>query len=216
MFKAIFTCIKRVIGTLTGFGGTVSSIIGALSEWLKQPIAVPGWAWIVLGSALLFATACRIEWELLQEKDKNRKSEPDMTFEQVIERIRGKKDIFGPENSESLEVSKAFRSIEERAASGALVIFGSKGIRSLDGLQRDTVGAMLKRLPIPADFWSSNSFDYLSFIEDRSGATTDTTQRDQKFGSGYGNIWLDSKQVNSIWPEPRKRIAWSNPIRFAN
>ena len=69
MLKAIFVCIKRVIGTLTGFGGAVSSFIGAISEWSGHPVAVPGWAWLVLGAVLLFATACKIEWELLREKE---------------------------------------------------------------------------------------------------------------------------------------------------
>src|SRR5262249_34517119 len=147
VFRAIIACIKRVISTVSGAAGTASSIVGAISEWIGHAIAVPGWAWLIFCASLLFATACRIEWELMQEKDKNRKPRPDMPLKAVITRIRGKEDIFGFEKSESMEVFRALTRIREHAVTGQLTIFGVRGFKYLPSNFSD---AAVTRLPIPS------------------------------------------------------------------
>ena len=212
MFRAIVACIRRVISSTSGAFGTGTSVMGAISEWTGQPVAVSGWVWLTLGAVLLFVTACRIEWELMQEKDKKRKPQANMNLEDVVKRIRGTDDIFGPNSSESAEVFKALKSLVEHGATGSLTIFGCKDVKCAPANYVDM--AMPPRLPIPAEFWRTNSFDYTAFTGDRIGITRDGTSNDNAIGSGFGYIWFDRAQIDSIWPRPRSKINLRNPFRF--
>ncbi len=209
MFKAIWSCIKRVVRSVTGALGTLSTAIGAVSEWLQHPIVVPGWVWITAGAILLFATACRIEWELLKEKAKNRTPRPDMSLEDLVRRVRGKQDVFGPEHPGDIEVLRAFTRIEEHAAAGAITVFGVPGVTHVASFGNPD--AVARRVPIPVDAWRTHSLSYTDFLQDKSGRVDPTDQHQRIVGGGYGNIWFDSRQIDSLWPTSRRRLNWRNP-----
>jgi hypothetical protein len=190
----------------------VIALIGSALQSFDKTFVVPGWAILAVGTLLLFIAACQIESELIQEKAKNRKPLPDMPLEAAVKRICGKEDVFGPDDNPT-EVLQALKSLAERAAAGAITIFGVKGIQYLPSGPRETVDAVVKRPPIDAKFWETNSIQYLSFYKDRIGVTeNDIGTKD--VGTGYGYLWLDTKQIDALWPAPRKRINWRHPIQF--
>jgi hypothetical protein len=212
MFRAALSCVYRVLTMGSGALGLVISLTGTILQSVDKSIVFPGWIILALGALLLFITAIRIEWELMQEKEKNRKPRPDMKLEDVVKRIRGKEDIFGPENAESTQVLDALSRIRESGANGAVTIFGVKGLQYLPNSSSVIADAIVVRLVIPAVFWEKNAISYLGFVKDRIGVTEDTTTTNQGFGTGYGYLWFDSMQVDSIWPPARVRIAWKNPF----
>jgi hypothetical protein len=209
MFNRIWHCCFLVGTRLTTIAGGASTLIGAAQQYLGVS-GLPAWFWWALAILLMLATAVRVQWELLQEQDRNRKPEPNMSLEDVVKRIRGKEDVFGPEHSESMEVLRAFKLLTERGATGAITIFGSKGVRYV---KPEFTDVALTRLPIPAEFWQTNTFDYSAFLDDRSGVTRNET-KPHELGSGYGYIWFDRQQINAIWPPRRRTLDWKNPFRF--
>jgi hypothetical protein len=206
MFAALWASIIRVVRTASGSFGVLSSIIGTLSQWLGRPLAIPGWAWISIGAFLFFATACRVEWELIKEKEKNRKPQPTKQLEGVVKQIIGKDDIFGPDNAESMQVLQALEAIREKALHGLIDVFGcdSREWRATKPAQWD----MLVRHRIPADHWRDNRIDYLEFANDRFGEVRDLPN---KTGPTHIMLWFDQTQVDSNWP---RKTDWKDIFRF--
>jgi hypothetical protein len=208
--QAAAKCTWRVLTEASGALGVLISLAGTLAESLGLKTGMPNWVWIAIGSALLFITACKIEMELMREREKNRNPQPTIRLEDVVKRIRGKDDIFGPENSESSEVLKVLTLIRENAANGSLIIFGSQEARYV---KPEHQGMAISRMAIPKVFWETNAFDYIAFTTNRDGITKPTRKPDDR-SDEYEYIWLDIQQVDAIWPKPKKRIEWQNPLRF--
>lgn len=180
-------------------------MVGTFSQYLEKQLVVPGWAWTAVGAGLLFWTACRIEWELLAEKDKSRKAEPSMQLEEVVKRIRGKDDIFGRENSESMEVMRALQALREKAQLGLLEVYGRKGWRSVRPAEYD----LIPRVRIPVEYISEHWVSYIEFIDDRRGELS----HDANSAPGeYIDIWFDRAQVEAMWPPRRFHLSFRNPI----
>lgn len=211
MFRAVFSCIWRVLSSASGGLGFLISAIGTLLQSADKAIVFPGWAFLAVGALLLFITAIQIEWELLQEKEKRRKPAPTMSLEAVVKRIRGKEDIFGPENSESAEVLRALTLIRERAANGSLTIFGSREARYVRPEHHATA---ISRMPIPKEFWLDNTIDYIAFTTNRDGITKMVGKPNDR-SNEYEYLWLDKHEVDTIWPPPRRTIRWRAPIEIA-
>jgi hypothetical protein len=208
MLNRIWNCFFLVGRKITTLAGAASTAIGGTQHYFGVT-TIPTWIWWLAAIVLMLATAVQVQWELMREKDTNRKPQPNMRLEDVVKRIRGKDDIFGPENSESGEVFKALTLIREHGAIGSLMIFGSKEIRYIKPEHHDLA---VSRLPIPKEFWEANGFDYIAFLGNRHGITKPTQRPDDR-SNEYEYIWLDKDQVDNVWP-PIKSIEWRSPISF--
>jgi hypothetical protein len=211
--QAATKCAWRVLTEASGALGVLISGAGSLAEALGLKAGMPNWVWIAIGAALLFITACKIELELMRERESRRKPEPNMTLEEVVKRIRGKDDIFGPESSESMEVKRAFTWIEERAKTGAITVFAVKGISYFP--DKGNADAYVRRFPVPANEWETHVIDYLAFLDDPKGRITPYSPTEEaKVGSGYAYVWFDRGEINSIWPAPKRKMRWRWPLSF--
>src|SRR5580704_3040606 len=211
LLHQFWRCIAGVWKLSAAKFGALFTVIGALQQYANIA-TIPSWVWWLAAILALAATAFQIQWQLLEENDKNRKPRPDMALDSVLKRIRRKDDIFGPQSSESMEVGKAFRRIEEHALTGELVVFGVPGLRYVPEAAK--VDAIVKRVPIPRDAWQKHSFDYTALLQDRSGRIAPDDRHKDGFGTGWAYIWFDEHQIDAIWPRPRKTIDWRNPFRF--
>jgi hypothetical protein len=208
MLNRIWRCVFLVGTQITTLAGGASTIIGAAQQYwgVQMP---PPWVWWLIAIVLIFVTAVRVQWRLLEEQDKNRNPEPDMRLEDAVKRIRGKDDIFGAEYSESTEVLKALNLIRERGANGSLAIFGSKEVRFV----KPEHLSLIPRLPIPKEYWEDNGLDYIAFTTNRHGISRPIGRTDDRTNE-YEYIWLDHRQVDSAWPTRRKKLELRNPIRL--
>ena len=201
MFRAIWNCVKRVAATYEGAGGIFSAVFGSLAEFFGARPGLPGWAWLALGALLLFFTACRIEWELLKEKETGKKAEPNMRLEEAVKRIRGKEDIFGPDNSESASVLEALETLREKLLHEHIEAFGCRH-EEWRAAHSDLRG-MLVRHKIAAHHWEDHNLDYLTFTEDRAGLVVPIHK---PLGEAtHYQIWFDADQIDRVWPAPRKK-----------
>lgn len=172
MLKRIFDCAFRVTSQWTTIVGGVFTMIGTVQQY-SDIARVPVLIWWLAAIIALLATAFRIQWQLLDEQDKNRKPQPNMKLEDAVKRIRRKGDIFGPNNSESAEVMRALTLLREHGSTGELTIFGSKEVRFVKPEHYDVA---ITRLPIPTEFWQTHDFDYIAFTDDQNGMTRDSTK----------------------------------------
>jgi hypothetical protein len=213
MLTAFWDCAIRFSKGWSALSSAVAILLGVLKNMgFEVPLisAVPAWVWWLGAIVILFVSAVFLEMSLQKEKDKNRAPRPNMKLEDVVKRIRGKDDIFGPENSESAQVLQALTLIRESAHNGALTIFGSKEVRYVKPEHHEFA---ISRMAIPPEFWKTYTFDYIAFTSNRDGITKPIGRPDDR-SMEYEYIWLDRDQVDSLWPPPRKRIEWQNPIRF--
>jgi hypothetical protein len=208
MLKAIWLCIRRVFSTVTGAIGALSSLIGSLSEWLGHQIVVPGWAWLAFGSVLLFATACRIEMELMREKDKNLKPQPTLKLAQVITRITGFVSVMplsAEQSGKAAATGDALDEIGEKANLGLLNVFGRTGRVLLQHQRSSPLGL------IPQDHWERYGIDYLELLTDERGITKGMISASDNIG--FTDLWFDAEQVDAIWPaKKRPKFVWRMPI----
>jgi hypothetical protein len=209
--QAASKCVWRVLTEASGALGVMISGAATLAEALGRKAGMPNWVWIAIGAALLFITACKIELELMQERESRRKPKPDMPLREAVERIRGKEHVLG--DGETIEIVRAFTRIKERALTGEITVFGAHGIQYLP--EGGDVDAVLPRLPIPGDSWNNCSLSLLPFMQQPScGRIENDDSNDRPHGSGYGYIWLDRKQVESIWPLQGRKLTWRNPLKL--
>jgi hypothetical protein len=138
-----------------------------------------------------------------------RQPEPTMRLEDVVKRIRGTDDVFGPDNSESMKVLQALEAIREKALHGTIAVFGC--------LYREWRATkpehwpILVRHPIPPGHWTDHGISYIEFTTDRMGEVRDLANKE---AATYIMLWFDAHEIDSVWPRARRRIDWANPIRW--
>jgi len=125
-----------------------------------------------------------------------------MKFIDVLIRIRGKVDIFGPESSESRDVLATFTLIREKAINDEIVVFGRKEWRMT---RAEDLEILAPRIPIPIKHWEDHVIDYTVFANDRL-AITENNKTIQDTKDTYGDLWFDKNQVDTIWPAPKQTI----------
>jgi hypothetical protein len=197
--------LNGVAGDLSGGFGLLTSVVGILSEIFQQPILVPGWAWLAVGAGLLFMTACRIEWDLLAEKQKNRKPQPNMQLEDAVKHIIGEDEI---REEHGVEVARVLAALREQALLGTLQVFARKGWRSAGLAALDSV----PRSIVPAAYFEDHWISSIEFMSDHRGEINYIANSTP---GEYMDVWFDLAQIDAVWPAPRRRITLRNPFKLS-
>jgi hypothetical protein len=218
LLRAVAECAKRVFSSFSGFFGTALSIMSVILERVEKTLLLPTWGWFVIGALLLFARACKVEWELLKENEKNESPEPEIDLLDVVQRALGTTDILGgtkrhPSGERYCEkreaIRRVFHLVRERAVNNRLTVFGRIGWESASPDQY----RVLPRKQINAAFWESHEIDYPSFVNDKIGRTSSIHAR--RHGV-YLDLWFDENEIERIWPARRRKLVWQSPLRLAN
>lgn len=199
MWRAIFKCAVDAAVNWSTVIGLIAAAAAALSGLDGKILSVPSWVFWTAALALLFVTACRAYWALENERNYKRKPEPTIRLKDVMSRIRGKSDHFGPDYKESQAVSDALLVLQEKAALGLISVFGRLDWRNDSPSKSDNA----LRLPIPPDEFRRNYFGPMFFFENPSGGLFEPQERVPK----YVDIWFDRAEIDKLWPEPW-RLPW--------
>lgn len=182
----------------------MSGTIGFVCNYL--PGAVPlfnrdtAWGWFLIGVLALlcaqFSTLYSLQSELDKERESHLKPIPTMSLLEVVQRVIGRKNIFGKENKKSMEVLKALCDITEMAKIGSIVVFGRKDWRTV----RPSEIFLATRSEIPKSYWDDHCLEYMYFANDARGQTAHKglIERDE-----YLDIWFDRRQIDVLWPRKR-------------
>jgi hypothetical protein len=197
MFKAIFSCVRRVFSDASTWGGVVSGGIGSLSDYVGHAIVAPSWIWWGMAVCLLFLAACRAHWDLERERDKKHVPLPDIPLEEVVARVVGVRpsELFSDDNPQ--KTSDALGEIREKAGLGAVLCWG----------RRNAVHSNLIFYPreeIDREVWINAQIDYLKFIRDRKCDLG--IANGQPTGNNYSDIHFNREQVDAVWPKRKQRM----------
>jgi hypothetical protein len=203
---AFWTCSIRFLRSWSGLSSAVAAALGALKS-MGFEVPLPAWVWWSGAIAVLFVSAIFLEMSLQNERDKNKKTEPNFKLEELVRRIRGTDKLPGVNDPESIEILRVLELIRQKALLGIVDVFGCdhREWKGTQGVHRD----MLPKHPIQREHWASHSMNCSEFLCDRlglvcgaeNGRTVDT----------YIMLWFDRSQVDRVWP-PRRSIEWRLPF----
>jgi hypothetical protein len=113
----------------------------------------------------------KIEWELVEEKEKNRKTQPTLSLNSLIETriLRSPSAGLNTQDQDSMRVYDAFNLIRERTLNGLIGVFGSDEYHSTRPGDHDEV----VRKRIAKDYWKDHELEYLSYLSDRRRLAVD-------------------------------------------
>lgn len=163
---------------------------GILQQTAVIPATAPAWVWWGIAIALIFATAVRLDMELLAEQQK-RPPESNMPLEDVMVRITRRSSTSQKNGKAGADILAAFGEIRELALQGHLVVFGRYNVVASDM-------DIYPREPIPADFWRGHQIGYLEYLRDRRGKTERCRSDAKEFP--YSDLYFDRGQVDTRWP----------------
>ena len=169
MLPAIWTSVKRVSSDYSTWAGAVSAIVAWATDHWGWTTPVPSWAWWMLAVILLFVAAVRSEMAAERAREANRKPSPTVSLMDLLPRIRGTVDIFGPQYSESGKLADALALIREKAMLGEITVFGKTNWRSATPENYK----WLPRERISPEYWNTHELDYMEFVQDRRGVITE-------------------------------------------
>jgi hypothetical protein len=195
MLKAIWNSAVRVLADYPTWAGALSAVLAWTTEHWGWPAIVPPSVWWALAALFLFAVAVRSEMAAQEAKAAKRKPSPTWSLQDdVLPRLRGTHDLFGPAFSESGKLADALADIREKALLGQVTVFARKGWRSATPASYPQI----PREPVPADLWKSHSIEYLEFLKDRRGAITPNIPAGSS--AEYIDLWFDEAEVRAAWP----------------
>jgi len=181
------------------FIGVFLGVLGMVKE-MTGPDTFPVPAWVLWGAAAVTIAAAQFfAWlDARKECDSHRIANPmpDIGMQDVIRRmLKGAEPVAG-----AADVQSACDKLRQMASLGTLVVFGGIGWRTTRPADYDN---MLK-VAIPGTWWGEHKLDIVGVLEgdDRRGKTTrldGSVEPDDYYG-----IWFDSRQVDFLWPPPRK------------
>jgi hypothetical protein len=124
-----------------------------------------------------------------------------MPLVEVVRRILGRDDIPFSDGSEAdaRQMVRALQQIREKARLGIIDAFGGVGFRTTKPAEYDN----MVRERIPPDFWAARQIEPLEFLRDQRGMTYDLNDINRY--AEYFGVWFDRRQIDRIWPPPRKR-----------
>ena len=201
MIHATWQTVQNVFKDLFAVGGFLASAIGVLSEILGKTLIFPSWMWWLVGVILLLVTASRLQWDLQQEKEKNRKPTPQMPLSEVISCIIGSDDQGKP--GASTLVGEALRSIREKARLGVVSVWGRMSADS------DALHQPLE--PIPADYWTDAQIDFVKYLRNQRCSTSDARQSGSLVK--YADLHFDIAEIKSVFGSYRpKHLRLRSPL----
>jgi hypothetical protein len=189
MLKAAWESVIRVVCHRTTALGAAATFLGILQQTAVIPATIPAWVWWGVAIALIFATAVRLDMELLAEQ-RRRPPEPNMSLEDVMVRITRRSSTSQKDGKAGADILAAFDKIRELALQGRLAVFGRYNVVASD-MDR------FPREPIPADFWRGHQIGYLEYLRDRRGKT-ERCRADAK-ELPYSDLYFDRVQVDARW-----------------
>jgi hypothetical protein len=206
--RAATKCVWRVLSDIGGALGALLTIFGIFAEAMEWRIVMPNWGWIALGALLLFITACKIEMELMEECEKNRKPEPNLPLAAVLKRITGFDSVMplsGEQPGKADATANALIEIRQKAVLGKLSVFARRGDRPILAHQDPS-----PLLALPVDIWNDHEIYYLALLTDSRGQIRKQFQRDETVE--YSDVWFDTIQLKEVWPEKRGKISFRSPF----
>jgi hypothetical protein len=75
------------------------------------------------------------------------------------------------------------------------------------------------RDPILPKYWVDHHIDVIDFLGtgygkgDYRGRTSDLTGKWDDPTNYYG-IWFDKHEIDALWPPPRRKLSWRNPLTW--
>jgi len=202
--QVVIKCAWRVLSEYSGALGALISLAGILLEAFGLKAGTtPNWAIIAIGAALFFVTACKIELELVRERDKNRSPTPSVSLDALTKRLAGEGS---PLHVPGLpqKIWDAHSAIRQEGRLGRLSIFG----------RPDAVAGNLDHTPlapIPADFWEFAQIDYMEYLQDPRCKTEAAKHPGPR--THFSDLHFDAHQIDAIWPaKKRRRFRLQSPI----
>jgi hypothetical protein len=80
---AFWTCSIRFLRSWSGLSSAVAAALGALKS-MGFEVPLPAWVWWSGAIAILFVSAIFLEMSLQNERDKNKKTEPNFKLEELV------------------------------------------------------------------------------------------------------------------------------------
>jgi len=136
--------------------------------------------------------------------------QPNMRLEDVVKRITGKDDFPGANESGGEEIRRVCEGLRQKAVLENISTFGGINWRTTRPADYDRITLVR----IPAEYWKDHRIDVIEFLgpdkkRGRTIALTGTPSPDDYYG-----IWFDKNEIDALWPAPRRKIDWRNPINW--
>ena len=133
--------LHNVWGALNDFSSGLGVVIAVFATAFSIPAIQSPWSlWLWIAVAILFfVRSVKLYQELESQKEVIRKPSPTMKLGDLLVRIVGKPDIFGPDNSESMQVLASLTLIREKAQNDELKVFGRGEWRSTRPADMETL-----------------------------------------------------------------------------
>jgi hypothetical protein len=208
VFKAIWSAIVQTATDGRTIAGIVSLVFAVTASDLGHSILVPTWVWWVVAFFGVFWTATRANYLLHQQQEANRRLAPDMSLENLIERIVGSTVL--EEGDNAARTAIAFNDIRDAAAHGRVSVWGRKNATNITSDPRLLIGQ---------EYWEFFGFNYLRYVANKAGETERVgLSRSQMAGREliqndiYSDIWFNRNEVDQVWPPRRKKRKFYNPF----
>lgn len=212
--QSFFLCLKRVATHIQTWFGLVSGVLGFLTDATGTKVPALSTIFWLVALSCAFWVALKIEDELLREKEKNHRPEPNMPLAEVVKRITQTSALpSSSDQPDSYAVTRACDAIREKAMLGLITVFGGINFR----ITRPSDYDRMMRDRIPQEYWREHTIDVIGFLgdDDHKGRTQDLGNTKSVLDKDlYYGIWFDRRQVDNAWPEPRRRAQWRSPLSF--
>jgi hypothetical protein len=210
--------LKRILAIGTGSGSIASWFYReGLKAWFFDQVihmTDPVLGYVVeFGPPLLLAGVTI--WLLANGRSgfargQNQKPQPNMRLEDVVKRITGLQRLPAAIEPGSTDIIDACELLREKALHDLIDVFGGIGWRATRPADYDR----MIRDRIPSNYWRDHQLDVIGFLggDDHRGRTCDLAG--DSSGEDYYGIWFDKDQIDALWPAPKRRIDWRNPINW--
>jgi hypothetical protein len=200
--QAATKCIWRVASEASGAFGILFTVAGSAAEALGWKAVMPNGGWIAIGAGLLFITACKIEKELMDERNRNSKPVPSVSLQTLVTRLAGGEDRH--EEGINRKTLEALKAIRQEGRLGRLAIFGRT-----DAVEGHEDHYPLG--PVNGDYWETAQISYLDYIQNPKCKTE--AAKNPKPSTYFSDLHFDKFQIEAIWPSPKpRRFTFRNPI----